>query len=116
MNLTPAYYPSGEQVINIDPETGARFWSVAGNNLQFTWFEVFPKSVFKEHSHDSEQVTHVLSGDLFFKIDDVIYKLSPGDSIVIPGNKKHTVWTETSAAIAVDAWWPVNQKFHSLKK
>mgnify|MGYP001160592393 CR=1 FL=1 len=112
MSISTTYYPVGQHTINVDEETKARFWSVAGNNLQFTWFEVPSGATFKEHNHDSEQITYVLNGELFFKIGDSIYKLSAGDSIVIPANIKHAVWTEGSLALAVDAWSPVNEKYN----
>ena len=113
MNRTATYYPQTEQELKIDAETNARFWSIAGSNLQFTWFEVLPGTLFKEHTHESEQVTHVLSGELFFRVEGEVYRLGGGDSIIIPGNKKHTVWTEDIKTIAVDAWSPVNKKYNS---
>lgn len=113
MTAITTYYPSGGHKINVDAETGARYWSVEGKNLQFTWFEVAPGSIFNEHRHDSEQVTYVLEGELFFKVDNKTYQLSGGDSIVIPGNTAHAVWTEKLPAVAVDAWSPVNEKYHS---
>jgi len=116
MNLTTTYYPYDQHTINIDKETGASFWSVTGSNLQFTWFEVSPGTRFKEHQHESEQITHVLKGELFFKIENSIYKLSAGDSIVIPCHKAHAVWTEQLPAVAVDAWSPINEKYNSQKK
>jgi quercetin dioxygenase-like cupin family protein len=113
MRTNTTYYPVDQHTINVDEETKARFWAVTGNNLQFTWFEIPSGATFKEHSHGSEQITYVLNGELFFKIGNSINKLSAGDSIVIPGNTPHTVWTESKPAIAVDAWSPVNKKYHS---
>jgi len=111
MNNSATYYPCNKQTILIDKETGSGFWSVAGNNLQFTWFEVPAGSRFQKHSHTSEQITYVLEGDLFFQIDDCVYKVSAGDCIVIPPAKEHSVWTENSIAKAVDSSSPVNEKY-----
>ena len=65
---------------------------------------------------DSEQITYVLEGELFFKSEDTVYKLSKGDCILVPGNIDHEAWTEKSSARAIDAWSPVNQVYTANKK
>jgi amino-acid N-acetyltransferase len=110
-----SYYSRDSQNIKKDPETGSSFWSIEGKNLQFTWFEVPPNKKFPNHLHDSEQITYVLEGELFFELENAVYKLSGGDSIVIPGNKEHVVWTENSFAKAVDAWSPINESLIQIK-
>jgi quercetin dioxygenase-like cupin family protein len=116
MNASTSYYPANKHRILRDEETGSGFWSVTGNNLQFTRFEVPPHSHFSTHSHTSEQITYLLEGVLFFKIEDEVYKVAAGDCIVIPSNKQHSVWTENEGAKAVDAWSPVNEKYLAIKK
>lgn len=115
MNSTIIYRNSAQPVKEkkIDDASGSAFWSVAGKNVQLTWFEVPPKSHFKNHQHESEQITYVLEGELFFEANDSIYKLSGGDCIFIPGNTDHRVWTENIPAKAIDAWSPVNQAYSS---
>ena len=102
--------------INLDPGSGSSFWSIEGNNVQFTWFDVPANTNFPSHKHESEQVTYVLEGELFFKSEDLIYKLSKGDCILIPGNTDHEVWTENIGTIAVDAWSPVNNLYTRIDK
>ena len=44
------------------------------------------------HSHENEQVTEVIEGTLRFWFDDVEEEhidLTAGDSIIIPGNRRH---------------------------
>jgi quercetin dioxygenase-like cupin family protein len=101
---------------NIDPVSGSQFWSVEGQNVQFTWFEVPPKTSFPKHKHESEQITYVIEGELFFRSADAVYKLSKGDCILIPGNAEHEAWTETSPATAVDAWAPINKEYSNYQK
>ncbi|NOT50863.1 MAG: cupin domain-containing protein [Chitinophagaceae bacterium] len=114
MNVSKTYYPFGQHKILADKETGSAYWSITGKDLQFTWFEVAPETNFAEHKHNSEQITFVLEGELFFKIENEVYKLSAGDSIMIPSNKEHSVWTGSVPAKAVDAWSPINQKYLSI--
>ena len=96
-----------------DAGSGSLFWSIEGKNLQFTWFDVPAKTSFKDHSHDSEQITFVLNGELFFESGNKVYKLSKGDCILIPGNILHRVWTENIPAVAIDAWSPANKIYSS---
>ena len=101
---------------NVDPGSGSSFWSIEGTNVQFTWFDVPANTNFPSHKHESEQVTYVLDGELFFRSEDLIYKLSKGDCILIPGNADHEVWTENIPAKAVDAWSRVNNLYTRIDK
>jgi amino-acid N-acetyltransferase len=98
------FYEGGLQVKLIEQETQSRFWEIAGQKMRFTYFEVPPHALFGKHSHESEQITYVLEGELFFSSAGNTWCLKPGDLIVIPSNIEHKVWTEEKAAKAVDAW------------
>jgi quercetin dioxygenase-like cupin family protein len=95
----------------IDFNSGSAYWSIEGTNVQFTWFDVPANTSFSTHKHESEQITYVLEGELFFKSENSIYKLSAGDCILIPGNIDHEAWTGAMPAKAIDAWSPVNKQF-----
>ena len=95
----------------IDFNSGSAYWSIEGNSVQFTWFDVPANTSFSTHKHESEQITYVLEGELFFKSENSIYKLSAGDCILIPGNIDHEAWTEALPAKAIDAWSPFNKHF-----
>lgn len=101
---------------NVDAATGSAFWSIEGQNVQFTWFSIPAHTNFPDHKHVSEQITFVLEGELFFTSGNAVYKLSKGDAILIPGNTGHEVWTEFVSAIAVDAWSPVNKIYTTNNK
>lgn len=91
-----------------DAETHSDYWAVKGKNVMFTHFFVPPKGNFDTHSHTSEQITHVISGELIFKVNDKTFKVGKGDTILIPSNAPHSVYSEIGAT-AVDAWGPVNE-------
>ena len=105
------FYSSGLQEIKIDPETQSTYWVVKSKNLMFTYFEVLPNKTFASHSHESEQMTYVLEGKLFFDIDKKVYCVASGDLISIPSFKEHSVWTNAEGAKAVDSWSPVNNRY-----
>ncbi|MFQ5901523.1 MAG: cupin domain-containing protein [Thermodesulfobacteriota bacterium] len=77
----------------------------------FTYFEVEPNSRFKMHSHDSEQITMILKGELFFEIAERTICIKEGEVIAIPSNSSHAAFTREQSVKAVDAWSPVMDKY-----
>lgn len=86
---------------------GARYWAVALDQTLLTYFEVDAHCNFPSHRHESEQITHVLEGELYFVVDEVEYRVAAGQVIAIPGQVPHAVFTRACGARAVDAWSPV---------
>lgn len=94
---------------------GARLWAVSLQHTMLTYFEVDPNSRFETHRHESEQITMVLTGELFFEVQGVVHCIKPGEVIAIPSFVPHMVWTEALAVTAIDAWSPVMRKYESTK-
>jgi N-acetylglutamate synthase-like GNAT family acetyltransferase len=104
------------ELLRLRPDVpGARMWAVALEHTMLTYFEVEPRSRFESHSHESEQITMVLAGKLFFEVRGVIHCVGPGEVIAIPSSVPHAVWTEALAVTAIDAWSPVMRKYESAK-
>jgi quercetin dioxygenase-like cupin family protein len=76
-----------------------------------TYFEVQPDSFFESHSHESEQITLVLEGELFFEVNERIIGVKSGEVIAIPSNLPHAVFTRDASVKAVDAWSPIMEKY-----
>ena len=91
--------------------SGALFRSVSLEKTMLTYFEVPPYTTFETHLHESEQITYVLEGKLFFEISGTIYSVGAEDTIAIPSNIPHKVWTNEEYTRAVDAWSPVRKEF-----
>lgn len=90
---------------------GAKMWGVALEKTLLTYFEVEPQSTFKAHSHESEQITLVLEGELFFKVDGEEFCVGPGEVIAIPSFEEHAAFTRERAVKAVDAWSPIMEQY-----
>jgi amino-acid N-acetyltransferase len=104
------YYP--KEALLLQPDVpGARMWGVALEKTMFTYFEVQPNSLFETHHHESEQITMVLEGELFFEIDGRIVGVKKGEVIAIPSGVPHAVFTRETFAKAVDGWSPVIEKY-----
>ena len=104
--MSARYFRSSDLQFKDDVE-GARYWSVALDRAMLTYFEVAPKSRFERHAHESEQITLVLDGVLYFELDDGLVAVGAGEAIAVPSNVPHAVFTGTEAARAVDAWSPI---------
>jgi len=91
---------------------GSKLWAVCLNKTMLTYFEVEPNRRFPMHHHASEQITYVIEGELFFQTEErETHRLRAGDSIAVPSNLRHAVFTRGKAARAVDAWSPLMPKY-----
>jgi amino-acid N-acetyltransferase len=94
---------------------GANMWAVALERAMFTYFEIAPHTRFDMHKHESEQITFILEGELFFEIEDRTIRVGPGEIIAIPSNAPHAAYAESEHVRAVDAWAPVRKEFIQKK-
>lgn len=90
---------------------GAKMWAVGLKKAMLTCFELEPNTKFPEHSHEAEQITMVLEGELTFAYEGKEVVLKPGDVIAIPSNAIHSAFTGDKPCKAVDAWSPVRKEF-----
>ena len=99
-------------MLRLQPDVkGAAMWAVALEKTMFTYFEVEPHCRFERHQHESEQITMVLEGTLYFEVDTRIIGVGPGEVIAIPSMVPHAVFTKDTPVKAVDAWSPVMETY-----
>ena len=61
----------------------------------------------RPHMHISEQINHVLEGEIWFFVEDRGYSCKKGDFQRIPANKVHWAWNRSNAeAIVVESHSP----------
>lgn len=104
------YYPKDTLHLS-DDIPGARQWAVSLDKTMLTYFEVDPHCTFASHSHESEQITMVLEGVLYFEHGEKVFAVKAGETIAIPSNIPHAVYSGETAVKAVDAWSPVMGKY-----
>ena len=90
---------------------GARMWAVGLEKAMLTYFEMAPNTQFPDHSHEAEQITLILEGELTFAYEGKTVTLKPGEVIAIPSNVKHSAKTGSMSCKAVDAWSPVRLEY-----
>jgi quercetin dioxygenase-like cupin family protein len=86
---------------------GATMWAVALDQVMFTYFEIEAGTRVERHTHESEQITYVLEGELLLEYADATVCVKPGECIAIPSNAPHAAYTKEQRVRAVDAWSPV---------
>ena len=106
------YYPK-EDLKLVNDVPGARQWAVSLQKTMLTYFEVDPNCRFESHTHESEQITMVIEGVLYFEQNGSVIGVKAGEAIAIPSNAPHAVFTTETAVKAVDAWSPVMEKYRS---
>lgn len=107
------YYPK-ESLYLTEDVAGARQWAISLDRTMLTYFEVDPDCRFESHSHESEQITMVLEGVLYFEQGAKVIGVKAGEVIAIPAHAPHTVFTGEAAVKAVDAWSPDMVKYQKV--
>jgi quercetin dioxygenase-like cupin family protein len=78
------YHPAAEW-----PESrrGARRAGVrlAGDAMMIVQFRITKDAEVPAHSHPHEQIGHVVSGQMLFRIGDEVRELGPGRRLPVPG-------------------------------
>ncbi len=92
---------------------GVKMFAVSLKKTMLSYFEIEINCRFEKHRHESEQITMVLEGELYFEVDDKVIQIKPGEVIAIPSNIEHAVFTKKIPVKAVDAWSPVMEKYSS---
>ena len=104
------YFPQ-ETLRLRDDLPGVQLWAVSLQKTMLTYFIVDANSSFPQHSHESEQITMVLSGALYFTVQGETRKVGEGEVIALPADVEHAVFTLDEKATAVDAWSPVMKRY-----
>ena len=104
------YY--SKDILKLKPDVkGAKMWAVALEKTMLTYFEIESNSTFEMHCHESEQITMVLEGELFFCVNDKEICAKSGEVIAIPSNLLHGVYTKDTFVKAIDAWSPIREEY-----
>ncbi len=63
---------------------------VVGEKEMLCWIKLKPGCRVPTHSHENEQISHVIKGKLRFVIDDEPVEIGPGETLLIPPNVPHS--------------------------
>lgn len=63
------------------------------------------------HSHPHEQVTYVAEGEVLFVMDGQKTHLVPGDVVLVPPDRAHSIQQLTEHVRLVDCFTPIREDF-----
>jgi quercetin dioxygenase-like cupin family protein len=111
MTLTTGSYHSAANWPEIEavPNVYRRVLA-CGDDIMVVQFRIGAGAEVPAHTHPHEQVGHVVSGRMQFRIGDEVRELGPGDGYSVPGGVVHGA-TGITEVIAVDSFHPVREDY-----
>lgn len=94
---------------------GLEFRPALGESTMLNSVRFAPHTEAPVHSHDEEQITLVVEGELDFDIDGEVRRLTPGMVAVIPANVPHGARTGDIACHEYDVFNPPRQALLALR-
>ena len=111
MTLAAGAYHTRADWDEIDAAPGVRRRVLScGEQVMVVQFTIQPGAEVPVHTHPHEQVGHVVSGRMRFRIGDEERELGPGDGYAVPGGITHGA-TGITEVIAVDSFHPVREDY-----
>jgi quercetin dioxygenase-like cupin family protein len=81
-----------------------------GDQVMVVQFRIAAGSEVPVHTHPHEQVGHVVSGRMRFRIGEEERELGPGEGYSVPGNIPHGASGITDT-VAIDSFYPVREDY-----
>ena len=111
MTVTTGTYHSTADWPAVDAAPGVeRRVLSCGDQIMIVQFTIQPGAEVPAHTHPHEQVGHVVSGRMKFRIGDEVRELGPGDGYAVPGGVVHGAEGITEV-VAVDSFHPVRDDY-----
>jgi quercetin dioxygenase-like cupin family protein len=111
MTLTTGAYHSGADWPEVEAVAGVhRRVLSCGDDIMIVQFRIAQGAEVPAHTHPHEQVGHVISGRMLFRIGDEVRELGPGEGYSVPGGVVHGA-TGVTDTIAVDSFHPVREDY-----
>ena len=111
MTVTSGAYHTSADWPEIEAVPGVlRRVLACGDEVMVVQFTIDEGAEVPAHSHPHEQVGHVVSGRMKFRIGDEVRELGPGDGYSVPGGVTHGAIGVTRV-IAVDSFHPVREDY-----
>ena len=111
MTVTTGAYHSASAWPEVEAVPGVfRRVLSCGDDVMVVQFRIGAGAEVPAHTHPHEQVGHVVSGRMKFRIGEEIRELGPGDGYSVPGGVTHGAEGVTDC-IAVDSFHPVREDY-----
>ena len=99
------------EVPEVDLMPGIKTRIIPARNMTLSFAHIAPNVMGKPHSHDYEQVIVGLSGKVDILVDGLLYAISAGEVIVVPGGVEHAGLTGDEDCRLVEIFSPARKDF-----
>lgn len=101
-----AYVEVDEDVAAVEFVPGLVFRPVLGDQLMANFVRYEPDTVAPLHSHEEEQITVVIEGELEFDLAGDRRTMRPGMAVVVPPGVPHGARTHDTSCLEIDIFHP----------
>jgi quercetin dioxygenase-like cupin family protein len=101
-----AYVEVDEDVAAVEFVPGLVFRPVVGDQLMANFVRYDPDTVAPLHSHEEEQITVVIEGELEFDLAGDRRTMRPGMAVVVPPWVPHGARTHATSCFEIDIFHP----------
>jgi quercetin dioxygenase-like cupin family protein len=101
-----AYVEVDEDVAAVEFVPGLVFRPVVGDQLMANFVRYDPDTVAPLHSHEEEQITVVIEGELEFDLAGDRRTMRPGMAVVVPPGVPHGARTYATSCFEIDVFHP----------
>lgn len=101
-----AYVEVDEDVAAVEFVPGLVFRPVVGDQLMANFVRYDPDTVAPLHSHEEEQITIVIEGELEFDLAGDRRTMRPGMAVVVPPGVPHGARTHATSCFEIDIFHP----------
>jgi quercetin dioxygenase-like cupin family protein len=101
-----AYLEVDEDVAAVEFVPGLVFRPVVGDQLMANFVRFDPDTVAPLHSHEEEQITVVIEGELEFDLAGDRRTMRPGMAVVVPSGVPHGARTHATSCFEIDIFHP----------
>jgi quercetin dioxygenase-like cupin family protein len=103
---SPGRYVQVEGIDPVEFTEGLAFQPVLGERLLVNFVRFEPRTTAPVHTHEEEQVSIMVEGELEFDLDGDVRTLRPGSAVVIPPHVPHGARTLDSTCFEIDVFSP----------
>lgn len=90
---------------------GSNSHLVFGERIMVSFLTMSAKSFFPPHRHEAEQIMIVLEGFCDEIIEGKLYRVNPGDVIILPSNIEHGAYLREVDCRVIDIFSPPREDF-----
>lgn len=101
-----AYVEVDKDVSAVEFVPGLVFRPVVGDQLMANFVRYDPNTVAPLHTHEEEQLTVVIEGELEFDLAGDLRNMRPGMAVVVPPWVPHGARTHDSSCLEIDIFHP----------